>query len=95
MFVRMLRLADHERRKYDLSSLKLVIHAAAPCAPQVKKQMIEWFGPIVYEYYAGSEGNGLTAVDSATWSAHPGTVGKAVVGQIHIVDEDGQGAAGG
>jgi len=90
MFVRMLRLADHERRKYDLSSLKLVIHAAAPCAPQIKKQMIQWFGPIVYEYYAGSEGNGLTAVDSATWSAHPGTVGKAVVGQIHIVDEDGK-----
>jgi long-chain acyl-CoA synthetase len=90
MFVRMLRLADHERRRYDLSSLKLVIHAAAPCAPQIKKQMIQWLGPIVYEYYAGSEGNGLTAVDSATWSAHPGTVGKAVVGQIYIVDEDGK-----
>jgi long-chain acyl-CoA synthetase len=90
MFVRMLRLSAQERLKHDLSSLKLVIHAAAPCAPQVKKQMIEWFGPIVHEYYAGSEGNGLTAVDSVTWSAHPGTVGKAVVGQIYIVDENGK-----
>jgi long-chain acyl-CoA synthetase len=90
MFVRMLRLAEQERRKHDLSSLKLVIHAAAPCAPQVKQQMIEWLGPIVHEYYAGSEGNGLTAADSATWSAHPGTVGKPVFGQVHIVGEDGR-----
>jgi len=90
MFVRMLRLSEQERRKYDLSSLKFVIHAAAPCAPQVKQQMIAWLGPIVHEYYAGSEGNGLTAADSATWSAHPGTVGKPVFGQVHIVGEDGR-----
>ncbi|MGO9933821.1 MAG: acyl-CoA synthetase [Steroidobacteraceae bacterium] len=90
MFVRMLRLSEQERKQHDLSSLKMAIHAAAPCAPQIKQQMIEWFGPIVHEYYAGSEGNGLTAADSATWSAHPGTVGKPVFGQVHIVGEDGE-----
>jgi long-chain acyl-CoA synthetase len=90
MFVRMLRLTDEERSRYDLSSLKMVIHAAAPCPTQTKRGMIEWLGPIVHEYYAGSEGNGLTAADSATWVAHPGTVGKAVFGQVHIVGEDGQ-----
>jgi len=90
MFVRMLRLSDQEKRRHDLSTLKMAIHAAAPCPPQIKRQIIEWFGPIVHEYYAGSEGNGLTAADSTTWSAHPGTVGKAVFGEIHIVGEDGE-----
>jgi long-chain acyl-CoA synthetase len=90
MFIRMLRLSDEERQRHDLSSLKMVIHAAAPCPPQIKDRMIEWLGPIVHEYYAGSEGNGLTAADSATWSAHRGTVGKAVFGKIHIVGEEGQ-----
>jgi len=90
MFVRMLRLSEAEKRKHDRSSLRIAIHAAAPCPPQIKRQMIGWFGPIVHEYYAGSEGNGLTAVDSATWCAHPGTVGKAVYGQVHIVGEDGE-----
>jgi len=90
MFVRMLRLSQQERSKHDLSSLRVVIHAAAPCPTQTKRQIIDWLGPIVHEYYAGSEGNGLTAVDSAAWCAHPGTVGKAVFGQIHMVDEDGQ-----
>jgi acyl-CoA synthetase (AMP-forming)/AMP-acid ligase II len=90
MFIRMLRLPAEDRNRHDRSSLKMIIHAAAPCAPQIKEQVIEWFGPIVYEYYAGSEGNGLTAVDSPTWTAHRGTVGKAVFGQVHIVGEDGQ-----
>jgi long-chain acyl-CoA synthetase len=90
MFVRMLRLADQDRKRHELSSLKMVIHAAAPCPPQVKTGIIEWLGPIVHEYYAGSEGNGLTAADSATWSARPGTVGKPVIGQVHIVGEDGE-----
>jgi long-chain acyl-CoA synthetase len=89
MFVRMLSLADDERRKHCLSSLKCVLHAAAPCPIPIKIQMIEWLGPIIHEYYAGSERNGLAAVDSATWLTRPGTVGKAVVGQIHIVGEDG------
>jgi long-chain acyl-CoA synthetase len=90
MFVRMLRLSAAERSKHDLSSLKIIIHAAAPCSPQIKQQVIDWFGPIVHEYYAGSEGNGLTAVDSATWLAHRGTVGKPVVGQVHVVGDEGE-----
>jgi long-chain acyl-CoA synthetase len=90
MFVRMLRLSPTERNEHDLSSLKIVIHAAAPCSPQIKQQVINWFGPIVHEYYAGSEGNGLTAVDSATWLAHRGTVGKPVFGQIHVVGDEGE-----
>jgi long-chain acyl-CoA synthetase len=89
MFVRMLRLPDEERSRHDLSSLRMVIHAAAPCSPLIKERVIEWFGPIVHEYYAGSEGNGFVAADSAAWSAHRGTVGKAVFGQIHIIGEDG------
>jgi long-chain acyl-CoA synthetase len=89
MFVRMLRLCVAERMKHRLSSLKCVLHAAAPCPPQIKAEMIRWFGPVVHEYYAGSERNGLVAVDSATWLMHPGTVGRAVAGQIHIVGEDG------
>jgi long-chain acyl-CoA synthetase len=89
MFLRMLRLSEADRRRYGVSSLKVVLHAAAPCPIHIKNQMIEWLGPLIHEYYAGSERNGLTAVDSAAWAAHPGTVGRAVVGQIHIVGEDG------
>jgi long-chain acyl-CoA synthetase len=89
MFVRMLRLSEADRIKFSLSSLKCVLHAAAPCPMQIKYQMIDWFGPIIHEYYAGSERNGLAAVDSATWATRPGTVGRAVFGQIHIVGEDG------
>jgi long-chain acyl-CoA synthetase len=90
MFVRMLRLSAEERERHNLGSLQKVIHAAAPCPALIKDRIIEWFGPIVYEYYAGSEGNGLTSVDSVTWLSHRGTVGKPVVGQIHIVDEEGE-----
>ncbi len=90
MFVRMLRLPEAERTQYDISSLKVVIHAAAPCAPEIKRNMIEWLGPIVFEYYAGSEASGLTAVDTPTWLSHPGTVGRPVFGQVHIVGEDGE-----
>jgi long-chain acyl-CoA synthetase len=89
MFVRMLRLSEADRRRYSLSSLKCVLHAAAPCPIQIKLQMIDWLGPIIYEYYAGSERNGLVAVDSAMWATRPGTVGRAVFGHIHIVGEDG------
>jgi acyl-CoA synthetase (AMP-forming)/AMP-acid ligase II len=95
MFVRMLRLPEAERTQYDISSLKVVIHAAAPCAPEIKRKMIEWLGPIVYEYYAGSEASGLTAVDTPTWLSHPGTVGRPVFGQVHIVGEDGEELPGG
>jgi len=88
-FVRMLKLPDAVRARYDLSSLKVAIHAAAPCPVPVKEAMIDWWGPVLYEYYAGSEGNGLTTIDSAQWLAHKGSVGKAAYGQLHICDEAG------
>ena len=91
MFVRMLKLPPEVRSRYDLSSLRVAIHAAAPCPVPIKQQMIEWWGPIIWEYYAGTEGNGLTLVSSAEWLAHPGTVGRAVVGKAHICDPDGLG----
>jgi long-chain acyl-CoA synthetase len=87
MFVRMLKLPDEVRRRYDLSSLKGAIHAAAPCPVDVKAQMIDWWGPILIEYYGGSEGNGITVCNSQQWLAHRGTVGRSVAGTIKIVDE--------
>ena len=89
MFVRLLKLPEEERRRYDTSSLQVVIHAAAPCPIPVKREMIEWWGPVIHEYYAGTEGNGFTAIDSKDWLEHQGSVGKAILGTIHIVDEDG------
>ncbi|MFM1990937.1 MAG: hypothetical protein RJA99_3894 [Pseudomonadota bacterium] len=89
MFVRMLKLDPAVRARYDVSSLRCAIHAAAPCPIPVKKQMIDWWGPIVWEYYAGTEGNGMTLCDSHEWLAHEGTVGRAVVGTVRICDEDG------
>ncbi len=88
-FVRMLKLDDAVRARHDLSSLKVAIHAAAPCPIPVKEAMIAWWGPVLYEYYAGSEGNGLTTIDSAQWLAHKGSVGKAAYGALHICDEAG------
>ena len=89
MFVRMLKLAPEARARHDLSSLKIAIHAAAPCPIPVKTQMINWWGPVLWEYYAGTEGNGLTMVGSADWLKHPGTVGRAVIGKLRICDDDG------
>lgn len=89
MFVRMLKLPDEVRRQYNVSTLKGAIHAAAPCPVEVKAKMIEWWGPILIEYYAGSEGNGVTVSDSKQWLSHRGTVGKSVVGSLKILDEDG------
>ena len=98
MFVRFLKLPDEVRLKYDVSSLKCAIHAAAPCPIPTKEKMIEWWGPIVWEYYGGTEGNGLTMCNASEWMAHKGTVGRAVVGTLRICDEDGnelpQGEAG-
>jgi fatty-acyl-CoA synthase len=88
MFVRMLKLPEDIRRKYDVSSLKGAIHAAAPCPIDVKQKMIDWWGPILIEYYAGSEGNGVTVSTSQDWLAHRGTVGRAVVGKVRILDEN-------
>jgi len=90
MFVRMLKLAEDERTKFDVSSLQTVIHAAAPCPIPVKEQMIAWWGPVIHEYYAGTEGNGFVACNSEEWMAHKGTVGKALTGVLHICDEDGK-----
>ncbi|MGC2412106.1 MAG: AMP-binding protein [Stellaceae bacterium] len=87
MFSRMLKLPEETRRGYDLSSLEIAIHAAAPCPIQVKEQMIEWWGPIVFEYYGMTEGIGFTACDSAEWLAHKGTVGHVLFGDLHILDE--------
>jgi long-chain acyl-CoA synthetase len=89
-FVRMLRLAPQIRRRYDVSSLKCAIHAAAPCPIPVKEQMIEWWGPIVYEYYAGTEGNGMTAITAKEWLAKKGSVGRAIHGEIKVCDEQGE-----
>lgn len=88
-FVRMLKLPAERRAAYDLSSLRVAVHAAAPCPKDVKQQMIEWWGPIVYEFYAGSEGNGFCAVTSDEWLRKPGTVGRMMVGVAHILDEEG------
>jgi acyl-CoA synthetase (AMP-forming)/AMP-acid ligase II len=90
MFVRLLKLAPEVRDRYDVSSLQCVIHAAAPCPVPVKRAMIEWFGPVIHEYYAGTEGNGFVYTDSARWLAHPGTVGAALGCVLHIVGEDGE-----
>ena len=88
-FVRMLKLPAELRGKYDVSSLKCAIHAAAPCPVPIKRAMIEWWGPVLYEYYAGTEGNGSTFITSPEWLDHPGSVGKALSGILHVCDEDG------
>jgi len=90
MFVRMLKLPEEERGRWDVSSLRVAIHAAAPCPIPVKEQMIEWWGPVLYEYYAGTESNGFTSIGSEEWLAHRGSVGRPVRGEIHIVDESGE-----
>jgi long-chain acyl-CoA synthetase len=86
-FVRMLKLPEAVRARHDLSSLAVAIHAAAPCPVPVKEAMIDWWGPIVHEYYGGTEGNGLTALSAEEWLAHKGSVGRPVYGQVHVVDE--------
>ncbi len=90
MFVRLLKLDPSIRSKYDVSSLQAVIHAAAPCPIPVKKQMIEWFGSIIHEYYAGTEGNGFVYCNSDMWLAHEGTVGMPIGCTLHIVGDDGE-----
>ncbi len=89
MFIRMLKLDDDVRRRYDVSSLEVAIHAAAPCPAETKKAMIDWWGPVIHEYYAGTEGNGFVYCNSDMWLAHPGSVGTAIQGVVHICDEDG------
>ena len=88
-FVRMFKLTEQERTRYDLSSLVSAVHAAAPCPVEIKQKMLDWWGPIVWEYYSSTEGAGATIVSPQDWLAHPGTVGRSAVGTIHILDDDG------
>ena len=89
MFVRMLKLPQEVRARYDVSSLKVALHGAAPCSVAVKEQMIAWWGPILYEYYTGTECNGYTSCTSAEWLQRKGTVGRATLGELRILDEQG------
>jgi len=88
-FIRMLKLPEDVRARYDVSTLKLAIHASAPCPVPVKRTMIDWFGPILIEYYAGTEGNGMTIINSEEWLRKPGSVGKANFCVVHICDDEG------
>ena len=90
MFVRLLKLPEADRRRWDLSSHEVAVHAAAPCPVEVKRQMIEWWGPILLEYYAGTEGNGSTVITSREWLERPGSVGRATHGVLHICDDAGR-----
>lgn len=90
MLIRLLRLPDAARRAHDLSSLTHLVHSAAPCPVEIKRAMIEWLGPIIYEYYGGSEGSGSTFITPLEWLQKPGSVGRADWGIIHICDEAGE-----
>ncbi len=90
MFVRMLKLPLEVRKRYDLSSHRIAVHAAAPCPIPIKQQMIEWWGPILFEYYAATEANGSTAIGAEEWLAHPGSVGKPMGVRAHILDDEGR-----
>jgi long-chain acyl-CoA synthetase len=88
-FVRMLKLPEEVRARYDVSSLKVAIHAAAPCPPEVKRAMIDWWGPVLFEYYAATEGAGITFINSQEWLAHPGSVGRGgILGDVRICDDE-------
>jgi long-chain acyl-CoA synthetase len=90
MFIRMLKLPQAVREAYDVSSLRVALHSAAPCPVEVKQRMIDWWGRILIEYYGATEGHGGTQIDSADWLAHRGSVGRPVYGSVHILDEQGQ-----
>ena len=90
MFHRMLSLPEDVKKRYHLSSLKVAVHAGAPCAVPTKQAMIDWWGPIIFEYYSCTETIGMTFTDSAAWLKHPGTVGRALLGKVRIVSDDGK-----
>jgi long-chain acyl-CoA synthetase len=90
MFSRLLRLPDEVRARYDTSSLECIVHAAAPCPIHVKQAMIDWLGPIITEYYGATEANGFTWCDSAQWLARPGTVGRPILGEVLVLDDEGK-----
>ena len=89
MFVRLLKLPEEKRLQFDLSSLNMALHAAAPCPVEVKHRMLAWWGNIIHEYYAGTENNGFCAIMPDEWLSHPGSVGRARQGRLHICDEQG------
>ena len=89
MFVRMLKLPEAVRAQYDLSSLQCAVHAAAPCPIPIKEQMIDWWGPVIHEYYAGTEGNGFVQLNSQEWLQHKGSVGRPLNCELHICDDEG------
>jgi long-chain acyl-CoA synthetase len=89
MFVRLLKLPAQVRARYDMSSMRVAVHAAAPCPVDVKERMLEWWGPILHEYYAGTENNGFCVITPAEWLRHKGSVGRAAQGTLHICDESG------
>jgi long-chain acyl-CoA synthetase len=89
MLVRVMKLPEEVRLRYDVSSLECVVHAAVPCPVEVKRQVIEWLGPIVTEYFAATEGNGMTFISAEDWLEHPGSVGRPIAGIPHICDDDG------
>lgn len=95
MFVRLLKLPAHERSACDLSSHQVAIHGAGPCPVEVKRAMIDWWGPILFDYYSGTEGVGTCTITSQEWLAHPGSVGRPVIGELHIVSDDGAACAAG
>lgn len=90
MFVRILKLPREVRDRFELSSLEMVVHAAAPCPVEIKHAMLQWLGPIIHEYYGGSEGNGSTRITPEEWLRKPGSVGKASWGVVHICDDEGR-----
>ncbi len=90
MFSRLLRVPEEVRGRYDLSSLEQIVHAAAPCPVPVKQALMEWLGPIVREYYGATEANGFTLCTAEEWLAHPGTVGRPILGELLILDDQGQ-----
>lgn len=87
--IRLLKLSEQERARFDLSSLQMVVHAAAPCPVEVKRACLDWLGPIVHEFYSGSEGAGFCYIGPEDWLAHPGSVGRSMTGAIHVLDDDG------
>lgn len=95
MFVRLLKLDPDQRDRHDLSSHRLAIHGAGPCPVEVKQRMIDWWGPILYDYYSGTEGAGVCAITSDEWLEHRGSVGRPVLGALHIVRDDGSECAAG
>jgi long-chain acyl-CoA synthetase len=90
MFFRMLALPEDVRKSFDLSSLQVVMHAAAPCPVEIKQRMMAWLGPIIHEYYAASEAVGSTHISPEEWLARPGSVGRTRTGAVHICDEEGR-----